>query len=230
MWTLHHALLFFVLAACGADPNATGTEPTTAPADDGVIYQPDDPKEIVVEYRRDGDVYALAVNDTDELPACTHEFNGKLAWIKNTEQFFACEDSTWTEIAVHGRDGKDGEPGSRGEPGRPPSPNEWVDPTTEDRWLFGAPIGSDTLAASTPCADGWRLGTSAELVSAVQRGLSLASGSIGGPTVFWSSEFLTDATDGFSRRVYVNASGVASVFMVGAGPAGVACLYEGDDQ
>ena len=226
MWTLHFALLFF-LAACGTDPNAAGTAPTTAPTDSGVIYQPDAPKEVVVEYRKDGGVYALAVDDTSELPPCTHELSGKLAWIKTTEQFFACEDDSWQEVNVRGKDGAEGPVGPQGEPGRPPSPNEWVDPVTEDRWLFGATVTQDVVLTGAPCAGEFRLGSSGELQAAILHGLSLASGALGGATVFWSSDTIAEPTNGDQVPVFVNASGQAAMSV---GAAGVACLYEGDDQ
>jgi hypothetical protein len=119
------ALIILLLAALGY---GCGTEPTQPAADEnkptkgGIVYQ-DEPKEktVVVEYHKEGDKTALALEDTDELPECTLQNERQLAWIKRTEQFFACTDGEWVEVPVKGaagKDGTEGEDGAAGEPGK----------------------------------------------------------------------------------------------------------------
>lgn len=69
----YQIILAMLLTACGHDDSQNAKDPTP-PADTGAkIERPaEEPKEVTVEYRKDGDQIALALDDTKDLPACTN--------------------------------------------------------------------------------------------------------------------------------------------------------------
>jgi hypothetical protein len=240
MFTTKFSIVTLVLAfAVGC-----GTEPVPVAADDGTVKGGDidrEPaeRETVVEYRKDGAQIALALESTRDLPACELANERQLAWIKSTQQFFACERETWVEVPVKGRDGADGEdgaigpagePGEDGEPGPqgpPASANQWHDPMTGRTWLVGASVTQQAiLLGGYPCSGSYRAPTSAELQTAILHGLSIASQAFGGPATFWSSDTVAEPLHGDQVPVFVSQAGIAA--MSAGAPAGIACLFEGE--
>ncbi len=229
------ALLFVV--ACGTDPSAT-EETKTVGTDPGenIERQPAEPRENVVEYRKDGERIALALEDTADLPACALDNEAQLAWIKSTEEFFACTQGTWVQVPVKGKDGAGGAAGTvgpagpkgdKGDPGTPAVANQWFDPMTEDSWIVGAAVSQGPIILNgSPCAGDYRAPTSAEVQTAVLHGLSIASVAFGGAATFWSSDSIAEPLNGDQVPVYVNASGVAS--MSNGAAHGVACIAKGE--
>ncbi len=226
--TMKYLLILTMLTACGTEPqhgekDETGEE--NAKKDD-IEYQPsDNEKEVVVEYRKDGTSYSIAVNDTSELPECTRANSKQMAWIKKTEQFFSCEDESWVEVAVKGKDGvagTKGEKGDKGEPGEPVTGNEWYDPITQKEWLFGA-VSTTRLIAANACSNGYRLPTSAEAIAAVAHGLLVASSDLDGPANVWVSDPPEQPSPN-DYSFYVDNAGIRQTATTPS--HGIACLKE----
>lgn len=218
--------VYFLIQACGQpSQNDGGTKPDSG---SGGINHPDpNPKEVTVEYRKDGQSYSLAVDTTKDLPACEHANNKQLAWVKSTNQFFSCEDTTWTEVIVKGETGPIGPSGNTGPKGDPASPNQWFDPITKLYWLIGAIQTEFQVNANVACGSSWTLPTKAQASSAVQHGLLVASSTINGPSKVWTSEFSTTACAAGQDqcRAAIDAGGIERYAAL-ATNAGVLCLAQ----
>jgi hypothetical protein len=214
-----------ISTACGTANFEAPTEPK-AEDKSSIDRQPEEPKPVVVEYRKDGAQIALALEDTKDLPECTLENARQLAWIKKTEQFFACENQTWVEVPVKGKAGANGvngaqgergekgDKGEKGEAGKPPAPNEWIDPVTGERWLFTLVQLLEQLETNhaTICKDGWMLPSSAEATSAMLHGMGVAGTALGFDASFsvWTKEIYADAGTGVVYGRYaVTGAGAA---------------------
>lgn len=230
---MRYQILFLLsLTACGHDDSQKSTEPAPTASPANIERPAEEPKEMTVEYRRDGDQLALVVADTKDLPACTNANAQQLAWAKSSEQFFSCDGATWQEIAVKGKDGAEGpkgKTGDRGEPGKPPAPNEWVDPVTETRWLIGLP-SVNIASADQICAGKWRMPNMLEASAAVQHGLLVVSGTMNGPASLWTVDHnYTGAQGAELGRYFVgpNANAYTSgadLYTNGVFP-GVGCIF-----
>lgn len=232
------ALIALIVTACGTDPNATGTNPNGTPATDksSIQYQPaDDTKEVTVEYRKDGESYALSVDDTKDMPACERTNNRQLVYVKNQDKFFACEDN-WVEVNIRGEAGAAGKDGAsvvgpkgdKGDPGadgKPVSPNQWYDPITEKTWLVGSLLAQGMIPVQPPCANGWRLGSLAETREAIHHGLALASAHLNGPVTFWTASFSADPTLA-DVRAYLDTTGLDHYNSATTFQAGAVCMQE----
>ncbi len=235
-------VLSMLVTACGSDDNQNSGNSPKNETEDSISRPAVEPeqKEIVVEYHKDGADLALALEDTKDLPACDRSNERQLAFIKKTEQFFACTDGTWAEVPVKGKDGSGGAKGDsgaqgpvgpqgpKGDDGKPVSPNEWFDPMTQDRWLLASATTQAVLDHYPPCSDGWRLGTREEVRAAVQHGLSLASVALGGAASIWTADTEADVTEPERfRRFYVSSTGSDAQglwFPQAVTSAGIACL------
>lgn len=237
------SMLAFAVASCGTDDSKATDPKATDFTKGGVVTNPpnDTKKEVVVEYRKDGRSYSLAVNDTADLPACTHDNAKQLAWVKTTDQFFSCEDETWVQAPIasntpvaaavptapgdpgpkgeSGAKGDKGDQGAKGDAGQPVSPNQWFDPITKQQWLIGNNTRQGILDNSKPCTDGWALGTRAQVKLAIQHGLSLRSVELGGAASVWTSEFRDTTT----YRYLIDAGG-SELDGYNNITAGIACL------
>lgn len=164
--------------ACGPQPTAQEQQTFKKEEQPAIQYQPENPKEVVVEYRKDGEQYAIALNDTSELPECTHANNRQIAYIKPTEQFFSCESESWQEISVKGKigeTGQKGDKGDKGEPGEPTSSNQWFDPISKKTWLIGASANyAMTKTYYQACTGEYKLPSRAEATEAAIHGLGTA--------------------------------------------------------
>lgn len=113
-------ILSLFLASCGTAPNqpTTVAEPTK-PAADYIDHgsNPAPTKPLTVEYHKEQGMVALALEDTKDLPPCELANDRQLAYVKRTDQFFACENTLWTEIPVKGHDGAGGSKGDAGPTG-----------------------------------------------------------------------------------------------------------------
>ena len=208
---MHHLILIAALIGCGTD-NSEGESPdkTSSKKQDAIDYEDSKPKEVVTEYRKEGSSYAIAVEDTSELPECTRANNKQLAWVKTSEIFFSCEDGdVWVEIesvkGAEGAKGEKGDKGDKGDPGEPVAQNEWLDPITKKEWLFGAKTSTRLISASA-CSNGYHLPSSAEAIAAVVHGLLVASNDISGPTDVWVSDPPEQPSPN-DYSFYVNSSG-----------------------
>lgn len=186
------------LGACGTqpaqDPNALNSKD---PNKDTIQTQPDK-KQTVVQYRKDGTNYSLMVADSKDLPTCDLSNEKQLAYVKNENKFFSCQESTWTEVSIKGSDGAQGPTGPQGPKGDPASPvptNQWYDPIGKVYYLIGGnqtfylAANPDNVTAITPsCINGWRLPTLAEAHTAQAHGIGTASSSMNGPTDMWASD------------------------------------------
>lgn len=228
---LFYALWLIVFtSACGMPPPAD-QEPKAASDDESIERQKDDPEPLVVEYHKEGERLALALEDTKDLPSCSFENEKQLAFVKRTEQFFECSDEQWNELPIKGADGETGATGPqgpvgpKGDAGAPAVANQWFDPMTEETWLVGAAISQSPLMLnpSAICGGSYRLASSAELQTAVLHGLSIASGAFGGSTTFWSSDTIADV-NGDAIPVFVKANGQSQVS--DGQTHGVACIAE----
>lgn len=225
--------LILSLTACGTEP-ATTAEPVAAETYGETINRQDnEPEPLVVEYRKDGERLALALEDTKDLPACELDNEKQLAYIKRTEQFFECSDEEWNEVPIKGKSGDSGEQGAtgpqgpsgpKGDAGQPATANQWFDPMAENTWLVGAAVSQAPIILGTAvCSGSYRLASSAELQAAILHGLSIASGSFGGSTTFWSSDTIADV-NGDPIPVFVKANGQSQVS--DGQTHGVACVAE----
>lgn len=123
MKPIHAALALISLAAtaCGAElppeeNKAAGNGPTASvePAPKG------DAKAPVKEA-----TWSLKANALTDLPACTKETTGRMAWVISDKAAFACDGEAWAALELRGKDGKDGkdgvsvrgEKGEKGDPG-----------------------------------------------------------------------------------------------------------------
>lgn len=200
-------LIFTTLIGCGADPASQPQQQpvytTTQPAIERTGEKP--PKEVVVEHRKINGEYALAVTDTADLPECTIGNDRQLAYVKNQDLFFNCEDEVWTEIDLRGEVGPKGDPGPAGEPAKPIPLNQWYDPLTDTYWLIGALISESALDFYGACEeDDWDLPTQDELRDAITHGLVLAATDLGAGTSFWTTS-LFDGDPAY--RIALNSSG-----------------------
>lgn len=235
---MRYLIMTLLLLGCGSaeqNPSTSQAGANAAPADK-IQYQPEAPKQTTIEYRKTSPgVYALAVDDTKDVPPCTRENNKQLVYVKNQDKFFSCEDN-WVEVPIAGATGQagaagqqgpkgdKGDPGEPGKPGEPVSGNEWHDPVDNRDWLVGSLLSEGMLEQYPPCATGWRLPTLAEARSAVLHGLALASHAISGPQRFWTSDTSqVYCVDGYPYGCHaaVNASGIDGYQ---ATDAGVACV------
>ena len=177
---MKNILLALLMTSCGAQQGANpNAEPSPSPA---VDYQPSK-KEVVVEYRKNGTVYAVALTDTKDMPACDKNNSKQLVYIKNQDKFYSCENEAWEALAVKGE---------KGDPGAPATPvpvNQWFDPITSKYWLIGggAVYANVNSTFAQACTGSWRMPTTSEVQSAGTHGLGTASASLGGPTDAWSS-------------------------------------------
>ncbi len=111
------AFILLLLMGCGTEAANLNSNATTPAAKDssGIVYQPTETptKDVTVEYRKTGNDYALAVDDTADMPACGKENNQQLVYVKKLDTFFSCE-GDWKEIVIKGPAGSDGAPGVAG--------------------------------------------------------------------------------------------------------------------
>jgi hypothetical protein len=221
-------LSLILLTSCGAEPTEETAKPTATQPSGSIDYQPEAAKEVVVEYRKDGESYAITVSDTSELPACEKSNSKQLAWVKTTEQFFSCEDASWVEVPMkkpeavvgsQGEKGDKGEPGEDGADGQPVPANQWFDPITGQSWLIGVTIAEGALGSITPCSGDWRMPTKAETKVAVQHGLLIAAQQLHTQSQVWTDEFTPD-----SERIAIGANGISEAYAGLISNAGVACL------
>ena len=246
MWTLAQ------LTGCGTEPTPTDAAKERSSENPGTgprSPEEDPTRENVIEYRKDGQNLALAIEDTSELPACELANNKQLVYVKNAEVFLSCEEETWQEVPMaQGEKGDKGDKGDRGDKGetvvgpigpvgpegpkgdtgRPAAVNEWVDPITEVRWLIGPSQTHSQLTFGGACnGAGWRIPNALEAAEAVTNGLGLAGKNLGGADHVWTSDFQVSQLDpAVSWRVYIDGAGFERAELGGAATHGVACLYE----
>lgn len=174
------------LASCGQQP---ATNPEDTKLKGGEVENPKDKKEVVVEYRKDGTHYALAVEDTKDMPACNKDNSKKLVYVKNQNKMFSCEQDQWEEINLKGDKGEQGPPGPQGPAAAPIPVNQFYDAVTKKYWLIGGSANYYTVATYQPaCTGAWRLPTRAEAIDAALHGLGTAAAGVSGPADMWTSE------------------------------------------
>src|SRR5688500_15254394 len=128
------ALLF--LTNCGAETTEEkekGFEFQPA----GIEYQPEE-KEVVTEFQKDGDDYALAAEDTKDLPECSTSNDNQQAFVKNIKTLFTCKDDRWLETVEEDSEPAAVVPAEPVTPAVPLPPNQWLDAQTQTYWLIGA--------------------------------------------------------------------------------------------
>jgi hypothetical protein len=208
--------LILLSVACGQQPSSDKKE-TTPDANGGIDYPPEE-KEVVTEYKKVGDNYALVLEKTKELPECALANDQQLAYITSEKKFFSCNVDTWQEIDVTGPIGPIGPQGPKGDT-EVLSQNMWVDPVAHHVWLIGADV---TYAqAQSACTDDYRLPTYDELHAAALHGLGVASASIDGSDNAWTTEQLP--TNVNAMRV-VNFKPLNDAYYVLSELHGVMCI------
>lgn len=193
MLTIISMLFLLVVTACGADPTGQNQEQQNSGNDDNDVNYVQDEKQIVVEYRKNGNVYAAALNDYSEMPECDMSNNKQLVYIKEpVDKFYSCEDEAWEEVQF-AKQGPPGPQGPKGDPADPLPANVWEDPFTQDQWLVLAKMNYATVTINQPCSGDWRLPTQAEGLAAAVHGIYTFSHDLNNVNEMWTSETI-DAT------------------------------------
>ncbi len=210
-------LVLTLITACGTaeEPVAKSTATDVADTKGGeVVRGEDDPKATTIEYRKtDATTYALAVDDTKDMPVCERENNKQLVYVKNADKFYSCEEN-WVEVpiaakpgvaGVSGEKGDKGDKGEKGDPGAPVSVNQWYDVISTKRWLVNAAT-RDQNAIGAICTNGWRLPTVVEAQTAMSHGFALGLTQMqAGLGTVWSSE--VSYASGNPQYTYVLGTG-----------------------
>lgn len=224
MKTVKLLIVGALITSCGQEAEPKNTEA------DAIDYDDPEQEEVVVEYRKDGDILTITVDETRSLPPCEHANSAQRAWVKSDDKFFVCSDLLWIEEVKAFNPATDG-PDHTDEPKAALGLNEWVDPVTERIWMVSSPTTATLLQAFPPCASEYALGSIQEVRAASQHGLSLYSVQIGSLPALWTNEVEEQvqptAEDGTISTLYVRwvvaETGAKSLTVE---TAGVACLKD----
>lgn len=87
-------LIGFAASSCGAVKGISGdsSKKNDGPTN-GAIAETNSQKEDIKN-----ESWSITVSDTNDLPACDSGSQGRLAWIKATSQFMACDTNNWTQV------------------------------------------------------------------------------------------------------------------------------------
>lgn len=183
---LLHALTILVFCSCGANDSTdhTVTTPDVHAAGTATISQAKP-------------IYSIAVNTE---PPCLPENDNQIIYVRPEQVLKACTSGEWVVITVRGaavEKGVDGATGAvgaqgpKGDPGRIPSPTEWIDLTTSVSWIVGADQSSGQMTTATVCGGSYRLGTQAEVRSAILNGLGVFVAQHSALTYLWTGDIHT---------------------------------------
>lgn len=181
MKSLIFLILLTLLASCGdSSGEASATEETTT----------DETTDQENRVTQNEGIWSIKLDSKDELPTCADENDSQLAYVKDEEAFYVCQDADWASIDISGEQGEKGDQGEQGEQGEDGEDgmavdNTWKDPVTDYIWLVGA--SGDWNAANNSCTGSWVLGTYLEVGAAANHGLGVASASLSGPNTAWTS-------------------------------------------
>ncbi len=186
-------LSFLFLTACGVDTDKINDQIDAQSAQNGGIVRQADTKEIVVEYRKEGQRVALSVADTADLPGCSNANVSQLVYVKSANMYFECANETWTQFIA--------EPVKTPEEQKAPSKaietkteikaeelpiNGWKDPISGSTWLIGGIMDADNLKARPACSNEYRLPRADELLAAYSHGLIGVAKAFGDYQGFWT--------------------------------------------
>jgi hypothetical protein len=117
-------------------------------------------------------VTSYYVDSASDLMPCVNSAKHFLVYVKESDQFMACDGTNWNTVNVKGKDGKDGIAGAQGasgSAGAPVASNMWYDAVSGKSWLI--PSLALDFSTSQCSGNGYRIPSAAELVTAIQRGL-----------------------------------------------------------
>ena len=195
---LLHALTLLVFCSCGANDSTdhTATTPDVHAAGTATIAQAKP-------------IYSIAVNAE---PPCLPENDNQIIYVRPEQVLKACTSGEWVVITVRGAAGEKGVDGAtgavgaqgpKGDAGRIPSPTEWIDLTTNISWLVGADQTSGQMTTANVCGGDYRLGTKAEVQSAILNGLGVFVAQHSSLTHVWTGDIHTT-----SQRFAIGFDGV----------------------
>ncbi len=119
-------LIFTVLIACGTeDPNSNsgtnspiGSTNTSAKTDSETEANPAAEPQEVAANSQPADVFAIAVADSANLPACSSDNELQLAFVRAKQVFVSCERGEWAVVTIVAAKGDNGQPGEQGPAGQ----------------------------------------------------------------------------------------------------------------
>lgn len=196
VFILGHVSLGLVVS-CGAQPEA---EPKSSPLPEprSDINYAEDPKEVVVEYRKEGKDKIEVFELTKDLPKCSSAKDGKVAFVRQEDKFFECEEDRWMQVILDETEASKVKSEAKTTPSPSPSPtvspsasplpvsaSVWVDPISGKKWVVGGQAAF--RIAETTCGASYRLPNRDEALAANNRGVRTAFPNVS-LTSFWINE------------------------------------------
>jgi hypothetical protein len=171
---------------------------------------------------------SISIAKVADLPECTPDNDTQLAYVRSEKAYYFCENGSWSELDMVGKDGKDGKDGVDGQDGvttvieeeATNKKNQWVDPITGLEWLIGG--GGDYAQAVAACSGDYRLPTWTEAVSGINHGVRAIAASVPTSTQnFWLDKastgnlyYYATETAGLPNKFQVAATAGYNVFCV----------------
>lgn len=184
-----------MITGCGS-PQETATPKEVSSTPDPKINYSQDPKEITVEYRKEGKNLIQVFELTKDMPECSSSVDGKVAYVRSEDKFFECEEKRWLQVIMDEESTKDFKtslPSASPSPSpsptvavqAPTSASQWYDAISGKRWVVGgkAPF----RIAESACGATYRLPSRDEALAANLHGVKTAFPSLTLDS-FWINE------------------------------------------
>lgn len=219
-------VLVVLVTACGTAPSQESTSQGVDTDKVGWDMPKDEPepREQVIEYRREGETTALAVDTSRDMPGCSLATNRTTVYVKDSDTYFVCDNEVWQEIEMRGP--KASEPEEENEDAQDAAENEWTDPVTGERWFVGSQASVYFVREVQACSGPWKHPTKAEARDAVLHGITTKIPE-SSSTHVWTAEagYSDPAALQYAIRLFDGAEEELSVQET----ARIVCLYVGED-